>query len=120
MEVRLRVLANGAHFGSLFANVDMAAVGADPNLNIFGNENGFGVELFEKCAVSFLVFLFDLAYCFEEVSDSVKAFFLSGLCKACIHIGPFVVFAFSRVEKVGCGIGHLVAVKDFKPKQVGS
>ena len=80
------MLANGAHFGSLLTNVDVTAVGADPNLNFFGNEDGFGVELFENCSVSFFVFLFDLAYCFEEVCDSVKAFFLSGFCKTCEQV----------------------------------
>ena len=40
------MLANGAHFGSLFAYMDMTAVGAEPNLNFFGDKDGFGVKLF--------------------------------------------------------------------------
>ena len=67
-----------------------------------------------KCAVSLLVSLLDSSNSAELCSELGKALFLSVLSKAVVHIGPLVVLALSRVEKVLCGITELT--KCLEPK----
>ena len=95
--------ADGAYFGSVFADIFMTAVSADPN-NIFGiGEYGIFFHGGKQSFISCFVVLFDGGNAFKEISHIVKALFFGFFGHAGIHIGPFTVFTFGGGFEVFSG-----------------
>ena len=92
--------AYGAHLRCLLADYNVAAVTAFPYNDAALFEHLAVLNIRKKCAVAFLVLLFNLANAFKKKCDMVKAFCTSLLGKGLIHIRPFVVFAFCGGFKV--------------------
>ena len=96
--------------------MDVTAVCALPDNNIVSNKHLAVLDVFKELSVSFLVCLFDLSDSFKKVCKAGKAFFLCGLCKLSIHIGPFEVFALGSGFKVCCGVGNFAAAQLLEPE----
>lgn len=114
LEIALRMVANGADFGSLLAYDDVSAVGALPYTVTFAAEHEVALDVGQEFAIAFLVFLLDSSYHFELCGDFGIALFASYLGKSGIHVGPFVVLACGSVLQVVCRAGHS-AVKHLEP-----
>ncbi len=85
--------ANGTYFGSLCVDRYMTAVSAFPYLDFALFENSSGPNIFEKCAVSFLMVLFYCRYSTEFCRKLGKSLGFGSLGKALLHIRQFEVFA---------------------------
>ena len=105
--------ADGADFGRLLADADVAAVGALPNHVSVAGENKTSVYVGKQLFITLLVGLFDFAHLFEKLGNVVKALGPCLFGKTLIHIGPFEVFARRRIGKIVCGAVY--ARKEFKP-----
>ena len=103
-KVALRMCAGGTQLGCVRTDDDMTAVAAFPYLNLALCKDSGGFDVLEQRAVAFLVVAFDGGNETELGSKLGKAFFFRVLCKAVIHVGPLVVFAFCRMEQVFSGV----------------
>ena len=92
------MFAYRAEKGSFVAAVDMAAVSAFPESGSIFLEYLAVLNVFKKLEVSFFMFFFNFCYAVKHDSDLFKAFFSCCFCKFSVHFGPFVVFAFSRID----------------------
>ena len=110
------MLADWAKLRSIFANDDMSAVTAFPDSKVITDEDDTAFDFVKKLAVALLMMLFDGTDGAEFRSDLKEAFFFSDLGKTFIHIGPFIVFAFSSVEKILLGGWDFTAVKILEPE----
>ena len=108
------MLANGANLRCVGANVHMTAVTAFPNNLFVLCENGDGFHILQKRTVAFFVGFFDSGNATELFCERMEAFFIRFSCHTFVHIGPFVVFTFSSVEKVFSGIAKLA--ESLEPK----
>ena len=108
------MLAYGANLGCSSTDNHVSAVTALPNGYTALLEYCLLLYVVQKCAVSLLVSLLDSSNSAELCSELGKALFLSVLSKAVVHIGPLVVLALGRVEKVLCGITEFT--KCLEPK----
>ena len=100
--------ADGAHLGSLCSDDDMAAVPAFPNLDLALGKDFLSLDVLEECSVTLFVMLLDSTYHTELSCKSRESFFLSGLGKAFIHIGPLKVLAVSCSCEVSSSIADTV------------
>ena len=116
LEEGLRMGADGANSGRLFADDDVAAVTALPYCIAVFREDELAFDIGEQFAIAVFVSFFDGADHFEELGDVIEAFFASFFRKRGIHIGPFVVFALSGVEKVFGSRRDFVVVEAFEPE----
>ena len=98
--------ANGANFRSLGANYDVTAVTAFPNLYFALSEYLSSFYIFQQSSVALFMMTFDFANSTEFSSQFREAFSFSGLGKAFVHVGPFVVFAFSSSQQVSRSIAQ--------------
>ena len=103
-KIALGMIAGGANFGSLCSNDDVSAVAAFPNLDFALFNYLSHLNVLKKRTISFFVVLFDGGNKPEFSCKLGKTFFVGGLCKACIHVGPFIVFAFGGVSEVFGGV----------------
>ena len=92
--------AYGAGFGSLCSDYDMTAVAAFPDLNLTLFKYLSRFDILKESAVSFLVVLFYGGNRSEFCGEFREALFLSGFCKALVHIGPFIILTV-------CGSGEV-------------
>ena len=92
----------------------MSAIAALPNFHLRPFEYLCSLDILQKCAVTFLVTLFNGSYTAEFCSELREAFLLSCLCKTCIHICPFVVLAGCCVCEILCCVTD--AVKFLEPE----
>ena len=70
------MLAGRAHFRSFFADVDVAAVQADPFLRGDPGENLTFPDVFDELAVAFFMMLFDCSDTLEFTGNVIVAFFV--------------------------------------------
>ena len=103
-EIALRMCADGAGLRRIGADDDMTAVAAFPDLDLALFKDRCRFDILQQRAVTLLVMTLDCRDHAELLCENLEAFFLRFLCKGFVHIGPFVVFALSRVEQVLCGI----------------
>ena len=114
LEVALGMSAGGADLRSGSSYHDMSAVTALPNLDLALLEYLSGLNVVKKRAVSFLVRLLNSGYKAEFSCELVESLFLSGLCKARVHISPLIVLTVSGRGEVLCGVAD--ALKLLEPK----
>ena len=92
--------ADRAYLGRGHSDRDMSAVAAFPDLDLAFFKDGRAVHITKELAVALLVMLFDLRDKSEFRRKSAKAFPFRRLRKRCVHIGPLVILAFRRVQKI--------------------
>ena len=73
--------------------MDVSTVAALPINFPIANKDRIVFNVGQELEITFLMLFLDLANRLKQIGNLIKAFFLSGLCKARIHIGPFVIFA---------------------------
>ena len=110
------MFADWANLRGIFANDNMSAVTAFPNSKIITDEDDTAFDFVKKLAVALLMMLFDGADSAEFPSNLKEAFFLGDLGKTFIHIGPFIVLAFSSIKKILLGGWDFTAVKILEPE----
>ena len=115
LEVSLRMVAHGAHLGSLFAHHDVAAVAALPDALVVAREHHFVLDVFEQLAVAFLVMALYLGYALKLNGNLFKALFAGLTGHAGIHVGPLEVFATSGGRKVLRRGFDATALEQFEP-----
>ena len=86
----------------------MTAVAALPDLHFALLKDLQGFHILQQLAVALFVVLLNGSNQAELGCQLLEAFLLSGLGKACIHIGPLVVLAFCSVQQVFSGITDAV------------
>ena len=91
----LRMITGRTNIRGLSADDDMTAVTAFPNFDLALFKYPSGFDIFEQCAVSFFMVLFNFGDQSELCGKLREALRLGGLGKAFIHIRPLVVLAFS-------------------------
>ena len=100
-EVGLAVTADGADFRGLRADDEVAADAAFPHAFAGLFEDLLHLNVLEELEVAFLVGAFDGADGAELGGEFGKAFLFGVLGELDVHVGPFVVFAFSGGLEVG-------------------
>ena len=118
MEIRFGMLAHRTDIRRFFANNNVSAVAAVPNLITIAGEHQSALNVGKEFAVALFVFFFDLADPFKESGDLIQPFFFRGLGKTGVHIGPLEVFPVRRVFKVRRGRRHFAAVQELDRKSV--
>ena len=110
------MIANRAFFRSFRALDTVSAVSAFPNN--FGRtfKNLTFNQRVEQGIVSFFVAFFDFGNGLKQKSDFGKAFFVSFLSHAVIHIGPFIIFAGSSIFQIGDSVGNLTVMQQLEPQ----
>lgn len=107
-EEALRMVTGRADLGSRRADYDVTAVAALPYLDFALLEDLSGLYIAEQGTVTLFVMLLNGCNQTELASQIVEAFLLSGLGKAVVHVGPFVVLALGSVQQVFCGVTQAV------------
>ena len=100
-EVGLTVTADGADFRGLRADDEVAADAAFPHAFAGLFEDLLHLDVLEELEVAFLVGAFDGADGAELGGEFGEAFLFGVLGELDVHVGPFVVFAFSGGLEVG-------------------
>ena len=101
------MVANRADLGCGNADDNVSAVAAFPDGYAGFFKHRFRFHIFQKCAVSFLVRLFNSGNSTELCGKSVKAFFLRLAGHSFVHVGPLCVLTFSGMEQVFCRVAKL-------------
>ena len=107
-EVGLGVGAGGAQLGGLDTHDDVTAVAAFPNGDFALGKDFSGLHVLQQGAVTLLVVLLNGGDHAELGGQGMEALFVSGLGKAFVHVGPFVVLALSSGQQVLGGIADAV------------
>ena len=109
------MIADGADFGGLFANDDVAAVGALPNGIAVTGEDQAAFDVGQELLVALFVLFLNLTHHTELGGNFLEAFFFGFLGHTGVHVGPLVVLAFGCVFQVLHGTGHCAIVKVLEP-----
>ena len=105
-EIGLRMGAGGAQLGGLDTHDDVTAVAAFPNSDLALGKDLSGLHVLKQCAVALLVVLLDGGDHAELGGQGREALLVSGLGKAVVHIGPFVVLALGSGQQVLSGVAN--------------
>lgn len=103
LEIGLAIAADRADFRCLRANDEVAANAAFPHAFASLFKDLLHFDVLEKLEVAFFVGAFDSANSTELGGEFREAFFFGVLSELDIHVGPFVVFAFSGGLEVCSG-----------------
>jgi hypothetical protein len=87
------VFAHRTNLGRLEAFMNVSTIAALPIDFPIANKDRIVFNVGQELEIAFLMLFFDLANRLKQIGNLIKAFFLGGLCKARIHISPFVIFA---------------------------
>ena len=85
--------ADGAYDRGAGADVDVAAVAADPDLLAHAGEHLGVLDVLEQGAIALLVLLLDGGDALHLLGDGLKALLVRGLGELGVHLGPLVVLA---------------------------
>ncbi len=99
-KVALGMEAYGADLGSFSAYADMSAVTAFPHCDTALAEYFVSLNIAQQRTIAFLMVLFNRGHPTELFGQGVEALLIGIPDKTVIHVGPFVVLTFSRMEKV--------------------
>ena len=94
------------YLGSVRSDEDMSAVPAFPHLDLALFKDLPHLYIFQEGTVTLFVMLLDSGYHTELFRKLREALLLRGLCKACIHIGPFVILTVCGLSKIFGGIAE--------------
>ena len=107
--------ADRTNLRRVLADVDVAAVSADPDHVAVSREYDAFLDVREQLSVALLVLLLNQRDLLEQECDVVEALGLCVLGKALVHVGPLVVFAFGGVFQVRDRVRHIAVVQQLEP-----
>ena len=99
-EIALGVIADGADFGSLGADHNMAAVAAFPDFDLALFDHLLHLNVLQQGTVAFLVMLFDCGNTAELRGEFRESFLFRCFGEGFVHIGPLLVFTVGRGGQV--------------------
>ena len=105
---------DGADLRSGFAEVDVAAVAALPDILVTALKDHTLLQVLQKGQVALLMLLLDLADAVKQESQLLKALLAGGFGHLLIHLGPLFVLTRRRSLQVGSGIAD--AAQLFEPQ----
>lgn len=100
LEEGLRMRADRAYLRGFFAEFDVSAVTADPQLVTVTAEYDRILDVVEQLAVAFLMVTFYLSHFAHLFCDLRESLFIGGLCHLGVHICPLVVFSIGCVRQI--------------------
>ena len=108
--------ADGAYGGRVGADVDVAAVAADPDLVANAGEDLGLLNILQEGEIALLMQLLDGGDALELLGQGLEALLARGLGEAGVHVGPLVVLTLGgELEVLGRG-ADLAAVKLLIPE----
>ena len=102
------MIAGRAYVGSFGSYYDMSAVSAFPNLDFALLEDCLCFHVLKECSVSLFMVLFDGCYFSELICQLGESFFLSGLCKAFVHVCTLVLWVMDQDINAGTALQKLM------------
>ena len=107
--------ADRTDFRGGLADVDVAAVSADPDHVAVSREDDALFNVREQLSVALLVLLLDRRDLLEQVGDVVEALGLRVLGEALVHVGPLVVLALGGVLQVRDRVRNVAVMQELEP-----
>ena len=115
LEICLRMSADRADFRSILSDMNMTAVGADPDPVAVTGEHNALFDIRYQFAVTLFMLLLDLTDGIKKIGKTGKSLFLGNLCKLRIHISPLIVLAGGSILQIFDGAGDFSVMKLLEP-----
>ena len=103
-----RVGTHRTALGSFLAEVQMPAVGADPDHVAVARKDNSLIDIVDKLAIACLMGALDFADHLEEIGNVGEALFACHPLEFGIHVGPFIVLACGGVFQIVQSVWHAV------------